>query len=396
MIKKTIILAALVCSAAQASVNVVSDNDKEIVLSVTEKYVLGDNDSFTEAKRINLEDAKNSASEYAGSYVESSLQVDNKKITKQQVRVLTAGFMEVLNHSESKAIGKAGNIILTTKAKIRLSKKSITDGLNKLKTDPERRAKISALQKKNAELQSELYELTKKINGGATRADLVKQREEILANLDQNRSTAKKVFEKGTLFQLAQLDGDEYELAVKDIEGNVFGELKHKLKVQIGEIKFVKNKAGSAYNILIPVKWWGVFKNDIQTVLTKHFNLQRNESSKELVIPYYKNNEKNGKVFYAKKLVDYIKGKSVAIKVTAGNNVGYLPIAKSDGFISPKEFVMKIGGNFSASGVNKYAHPNPVQILGVSESELKAISEIKTDIVILNSNKLSHWKYYER
>lgn len=400
MFKKSLIMVALVSCYANAAVNVVSDNDKQIVLSVSEQYALGDNDSMTEAKQLVLEQAKKSASDYAGSYVESELKVNGQTITKQEIRVLTAGFMEVLEHKEAKSLGENGGLLLTTTAKIRLSKESITDGLNKLKTDPERKQKIAALEKENTRLQGELYELTKKINSGTTRADLIKRREEILANLDQNRTTAKKVFEKGTLFQLAQLDADEYELAVKDINDNLFGMLKNKLHVDLGDPKFIRDKSGNGYNVLVPVNWWGVTPLEVRDALLKHFypkNFSQKETKSGIVgFGYSENTDQNGKAYYTGKLVDYMKDKVVAIKVTAGNKVGYLPIAENDTRSFAYDYMFQVRGGFNINGANEYRYKNPINILNLSEKELKSISEIKADVVVLNSKSLRGWKYYER
>ncbi|MEZ8577896.1 hypothetical protein AB6C82_24045 [Vibrio splendidus] len=257
MKKMYIIAGAMALTAsisAQAAVSVITDNAKNITLKVTEAYTLGDNDTMTSAKDINLESAKKSASDYAGTYVESELQVSGSKITKQQIRVLTAGFLEVLKRSDKRSIDKSGNVILNTTANIKLSKESIKDGLAKLKSDPERKAKIKSLEADNERLRNELISLTKKINSGQSRTDLMKAREIVLSDLNKNRQATKQVFEQGTLFQLATLGNDEYELAKKDIDENVFDEFKNNTVVKMGKPDFVKNANGS-YNVLVPVDW---------------------------------------------------------------------------------------------------------------------------------------------
>lgn len=120
---KIIIYSLLLCSfSTLASVTVNKDTNKDIILDVSEVYVLGDNDTLTDAKAINIEQAKKSASDYAGTYVESELKLLDGKITKQQVRVLTAGFIEIISRSDKKEINKSGSIQLNTKATIKLSK----------------------------------------------------------------------------------------------------------------------------------------------------------------------------------------------------------------------------------------------------------------------------------
>lgn len=173
--------------STHAAVSLDSENQDQITLNVTERYVLGDNDTLTSAREITLEQAKKSASDYAGTYIESVLQVSNQTITKQQVRVLTAGFLEVLSREDKRSVGANGSLVLDTYAKIKLSKASIRDGLAKLKSDPERKAKMDALEKDNQRLRGEVLELTRKINEGA-RTDLLAERDAVLAKLDSNRA----------------------------------------------------------------------------------------------------------------------------------------------------------------------------------------------------------------
>lgn len=393
MLKRTVLLTALLSTFTHAAVSVVSDTDKDIILLVSEQYSLGDNDSLTDAKRLNLEQAKRSAAAYAGQYVESSIKVENAKVTTEQVRVLSAGFLEVLTQEQSQRLNEAGKMILTTKAKIRLSKASITDGLRKLKTDPERLAKIADLEKKNAQLQNQLYALSKKINDRTmTHSELLQQREAILKELDSNRVSTKRVFEKGTLFQLAQLDLNEFDLALKDINDNVFGELKHSLKVRFGSPKFIKNKTGKAYNILIPVSWSGVATDSIQGVLNKY--LYTSIDQQVVNINYYRNNEAQGKVHFSERLTDYFKQHQLVIRVQCGQKFAYLPISSSIGFVHKDTYSLRLNGGFSQVGFNY--EPNPVQILNVTESELKSIDSIQTDIVLMNRNELRGWQYNER
>ncbi len=215
---KLILYIIFLCSfSTHASVTVDKDTKNDIILNVSEVYVLGDNDTLTDAKAINIEQAKKSASDYAGTYVESELKLLDGKITKQQVRVLSAGFMEVVTRSDKREVNQSGSIQLTTEAKIKLSKQSIKDGIEKLKSDPERQEKVKSLSEDNKRLRNKLIELTRNINTGVSRQDLMADREAILKELNHNRSSAKQVFEEGTLFQLAQLDDRDYSLAKDDI-----------------------------------------------------------------------------------------------------------------------------------------------------------------------------------
>ncbi|MGR5178832.1 hypothetical protein [Vibrio mediterranei] len=375
------LLSVMFFGHAYADVKVLTDNREHIVLSVNEEYVLGDNDTLTSAKGIVLEQAKKSATDYAGTYVESTLVVDGDKITKEQVKVLSAGFLEVLDSDFRRGINQTGSIVLTGDSKIRLSKKAINDGLAKLKSDPERLAKIEQLKTRNAKLQAQLVELTKKINSsGTTRADLMASRDAILSDLNSNREATKQVFEQGTLFQLAMLDDNEYELALKDIQDNVYGYLKTEMKVTLGKPKIVKNRNG-LYDVSIKVGW-NIKSQPIKDTLNKYFNSDYNEHTYITNLHYYANVSDNQKQPYTKKLYDYIWENKLAIEVSIGTKVSHIPLIAEDKFVKHDGMEISYSDNKSNIMVDKHA-TNPIVIKDLTEAELKSATEVNSKVVIV-------------
>ncbi|WP_338167277.1 hypothetical protein [Vibrio sp. 10N] len=373
------LLAILLAGHAYAEVSVITDNKSHIVLNVSEKYVLGDNDTLTSAKGIVLEQAKRSATDYAGTYVESTLVVDGNKITKEQVKVLSAGFLEVTDSDFKRSVNQSGSIVLTGDSTIRLSKKAINDGLAKLKSDPERLAKIEQLKTKNAKLQAQLVELTKKINSsGTTRADLMASRDAILSDLNSNREATKQVFEQGTLFQLAMLDDNEYELALKDIQDNVYGYFKNEMEVTLGKPKM--SKSGSGYDVSIKASW-NIKSKPVRDTLDKYFNSKYNERTYISYLSVSENSADRQKEPYTRKLYDYIVDNNLAIKVSIGDKYRYIPLSAGSKFISHKG--VKI--NYSDNKSNNLAHngsENPVRIY-MSELQLKAATKVEAEVVVL-------------
>jgi tetratricopeptide (TPR) repeat protein len=65
------------------------------VVTAEGKYVMGDLDSKKDAKMLALMEAKRIALEKAGTYVESSTEVKNFSLTKDQINTLAAGVMSV-------------------------------------------------------------------------------------------------------------------------------------------------------------------------------------------------------------------------------------------------------------------------------------------------------------
>lgn len=383
----------LVSYQAKAAVSVASDNNNHITLNVSETYLLGDNDTLTQAKDINLEQVKKEASEYAGTYVESELKVSGSNIAKQEIRVLTAGYLEVLSVQNKRKVNGSGILTLTTQAKIRVSKESVRDGLAKLKSDPERKAKIKKLETDNNRLRNELLALTKKINTGSSRLDLVEAREKVLSDLSSNRQATKQVFEKGTLFQLAVLGGNEGDLAKKDIEENVFGYFQHETKVTLGTPEFKKNNNGK-YDIFVPVEW-NLPKAPVEKVLNKYFDVNKTYAG----IPYtlYLDEEDNEgnkmKHPFTRDLLMQITKKYPTIKISAGSHYGYLPLSYGYESFPRETYVMQFSNDSKRNELIKYSYRNPVVIKDVPEHELKKITSIESEVVVLNSSDLRRWKY---
>lgn len=63
------------------------------------RYILGDNDTRTQAKDAAVKDAMRIAVEKAGVYVESYSETNNCQLTKDQVRMAAAGIVKVMDQS---------------------------------------------------------------------------------------------------------------------------------------------------------------------------------------------------------------------------------------------------------------------------------------------------------
>ncbi|NGZ66628.1 hypothetical protein G6Z92_06460 [Vibrio aestuarianus subsp. cardii] len=386
--------------SAQAAVSLISESGNYITLKVNERYVLGDNDTLTSAKELTLEQAKKAASDYGGTYVESELQVSNAKITKQQVRVLTAGFLEVLSRKDKRYIDKNGSVVLDTEAKIKLSKEAIKDGLAKLKSDPERKAKMDALEQDNQRLRNDVLELTRKINEGA-RTDLLAEREAVLVKLDSNRAATKKSFEQGTLFQLAMLDGQDYDLAKQAIDRDVFGYFKNQTKITLGNPTFKKNP-NHTYDIYVPVSW-NVAMKPVREVLSKYLKIKDKDKYHPpytLALPRYSSSGEDQTKPYSSELLNYITNHTVALEIEVAGKVGYLPISGETHFFAGSNFAFQFSNDsknndmLEAYGRSRSSgYRNPVAVKGITEAELKSMTALNSRIVVVPNEQLARWEY---
>lgn len=69
-------------------------------IEASAQYILGDNDSKLDGRRLALLEAKRSALEKAGTYLESFTEIRNSQVTTDQVRSYMAGFVEVKEMGE--------------------------------------------------------------------------------------------------------------------------------------------------------------------------------------------------------------------------------------------------------------------------------------------------------
>lgn len=384
----------MISSQVFAGTKLIQEDKSNLILSVTEQMVMGDNDTLTSARALNIENIKKSASDYAGSYVETEQNVTGSRLTKQQIRVLTAGFIEIVNSKDTRKLNKSGSVVLSTTATVRMSQEAINNGLEKLKNDPERRQKMEVLRKDNQRLRKELFDITKQINTGKARTDLMAVRNAILQDLDNNRESSRQVFEEGTLFQLATLGNEEYELAKQDIDNNVFGFIQYEAKIKTGRPQFIKNSDGT-YNIVVSVTWDFDYKPVYQAI-NKYLEVSIEKGSyippSTLKIPKYKNKGNRQKRPFTEKLLYYVTNKIIAVQVKAGSKLGYLPIGNTgNGFHTDDFFIQYVGAPGSNMGGTRYR--NPIVIRNLSETELKQITAITASVEVLDRKELRGWKY---
>lgn len=379
---------------AFATTKLLHQDKNTLTLSVTEQMVMGDNDTLTSARALNIEQIKKSAADYAGSYVESEQKVTGNKITKQQIRVLTAGFIEIVESKDNRNINQSGSVVLSTTATVRMSQEAIRNGLEKLKNDPERRQKMEVLRKDNQRLRKELFDITKQINTGKARTDLMAARNAILEDLDNNRESSRQVFEEGTLFQLATLGNDEYELAKQDIDNNLFGFIQHEMQIKTDRPQFTKNSDGT-YNISVSVTWNVDHKPTYQT-LGKYLKVSqqkdRHTPPSSFKISEYQNKGNRQKLPFTEKLLNYIGEKIIVLRVTAGIKQGYLPIGSLGTLFSDGDFFFQYAGAPGQEMIS-VMYRNPIIIRNVSESDLKKITALSASVEVLNHQELRGWKY---
>ncbi|KYN26274.1 hypothetical protein AUQ44_14355 [Vibrio cidicii] len=382
-----------------AYVHLVQDGKEYLELKATESYVLGGNDTAIAASDLNIERIKKSAAEFVGSHVETKLVVSDSKIKEQTIDIVSIGYVEILRVDNKKTLNNKGEIVLTTHADVRVSKKSIQDGINKLRSNPEMMRRLKSLEEKNAALTQQLLDVSKLISGGeSSRSDLIKQREEIIRSLQKAQSDAKFIFQEGALFQIAALDNRELENDKQDLDERLFESLARNTSIHIGKPRITKDenyKFGNRYNVKVKVKW-KVDYEPYSKVLKEHFGedyvfLKGGGFNVEGIKGIRVKSGSSFDKFHAKELFDHLSNKCAVLVVDLGvseviktpftperleKKAGVIPISYS----SSDDFTLKVDSDMYGKG-DDWNELNHVSI-NIAEEDLKKVTNVEARIEI--------------
>jgi hypothetical protein len=73
-------------------------------IEATGEYIMGDNDTVIEAKKLALQDAKRLALERVGTYVESTTEVKENTVTRDEIRQYSAGIVKIQEINEERKL----------------------------------------------------------------------------------------------------------------------------------------------------------------------------------------------------------------------------------------------------------------------------------------------------
>jgi len=128
----------------------------------THKYIMGDNDSKNDARRMCFLEAKRKAIEKAGTYIESLTEVKDARLTKDEVRAYSSALLKVETVKENwKLVGDNMAVILKVKADVDTS--HILKELSKIGKDTSVQKKIISQQKRLKNLERKVVSLQKQL-----------------------------------------------------------------------------------------------------------------------------------------------------------------------------------------------------------------------------------------
>jgi hypothetical protein len=211
---KFIFISLIICF----HISIVYANDIEV--EVLGEYVMGDNDTKLEARRIALENAKILAIEKIGTYLESHTIVKNGKLTKDEVNSYASAIVKTDVVSEKISVIKNKTTVYNIRIKAKVDASVLKTKVKEIQLDSQRAKQVATLQKENIRLLKDLESLSSALKSDKVIAykKLRKKREHVLEKLDKNENSIRIAFEKGTLFNLALKNSDELTQAKQHID----------------------------------------------------------------------------------------------------------------------------------------------------------------------------------
>jgi len=180
-----------------------------VTLDALGEYVMGDNDTYTDAKKLALQDAKRVLLEKVGTYIESKTEVKNGVVSSDEIKQYTAGIVKVEEIGEERSIlaNKASVVKVNIKAVVDpdsllkqvisfRNRKDIEESAKKLSTDNDK------LRKEIDQLNNQLRNV---VNENKYR-QLNSQRKEILGKIDANERGLTLLLSGKALHAAALLD----------------------------------------------------------------------------------------------------------------------------------------------------------------------------------------------
>ena len=124
------------------------------------KYTMGDNDTKNDAKRICFIEAKRLAIEKAGTYIESTTEVNNFQLTRDEIKTFAGAIVKVdIASEEIKFVGESTVIFMTVKADVDVD--SFRERVKQIKADRDLEAKVREQQREIGAMEGKIKDLQK-------------------------------------------------------------------------------------------------------------------------------------------------------------------------------------------------------------------------------------------
>jgi tetratricopeptide (TPR) repeat protein len=163
------------------------------IIEADSTYIMGDNDSKVDARRIALQEAKRKALELAGTYIENLTQVQNYQLTNDEIKSYTAGILETEVVSERMG-GTTDHPEISIKTRCKIDTDILTAQINRFRASEDLKEQLSAAAREKDALQKERDALVKQLAAqtSKTKAEAARSKlDTVLAKEEANDETNK-------------------------------------------------------------------------------------------------------------------------------------------------------------------------------------------------------------
>lgn len=155
-------------------------------ITASHTYVMGDNDSRNDARQLCFLEAKRKVLEMAGSYIESSSEVTNFQLTKDQIKTFSAAVLSVEIVKEEFGFNNGQNTLsLTVRALLDLA--DVQKRLQVIAEDKALQERVTAQQQQIRQLEEEVRDLNLRLNmsPAGSIGKLRKERNIVFGNIEE-------------------------------------------------------------------------------------------------------------------------------------------------------------------------------------------------------------------
>ncbi len=187
-----------------------------VEMTAVGEYVMGDNDTYTEAKKLALQDAKRVILEKIGTYVESKTEVRNGVFSGDEIRQYSAGLIKVEEIGEERSLVANKAVMVKVNVRASLDPEALIEQIINFRKRQDIEESARRLAAENAKLRNDMDIVNQQLRNaveGNEYLHLRTQREELLKKIDDNEHGLTLVLSGKNLYSAALLDRQRKEQA---------------------------------------------------------------------------------------------------------------------------------------------------------------------------------------
>jgi hypothetical protein len=150
------------------------------VVTATAEYRIGSHDTRVDATRMAIEAAKRQALEQVATYLESVTEVKNLDVTRDEIRMYTAGMLTILTQQTSTRL-EDGFVVVTVDLTAQADPEEVVLAINALRENEGAKQELASLRTETEQLRQRL----KAANQALTTADTAEQVQALTAQRQQ-------------------------------------------------------------------------------------------------------------------------------------------------------------------------------------------------------------------